>query len=122
MEWLDVEKIQYPESDEDKAEYEYPELEWGLDLRFSQRAGVAVNGVFFPNIIKSHEYESEVWRAQCHLPRRNADSTTWKAMPTTIQDARSAWGAEGWQIGMSGNEMKKINRQVMKLNNKRCPQ
>ena len=31
MEWLDVEKIQYPESDEDKAEYEFPELEMGFE-------------------------------------------------------------------------------------------
>ena len=33
MEWPDIEKIQYPESDEDKAEYEFPELEMGFDLR-----------------------------------------------------------------------------------------
>ena len=25
IEWLDVKKIQYPESDEDKVEYEFPE-------------------------------------------------------------------------------------------------
>ena len=33
MEWLDVEKIQYPHSDEeDAAEYEFPELEMGFDF------------------------------------------------------------------------------------------
>ena len=30
---LDVEKIQYPESDEDKAEYEVPDLEMGFGYR-----------------------------------------------------------------------------------------
>ena len=90
MEWLEVEKIQHPESDEDKAEFEFPELQMGFGIRLSERAGVAVDGRLFPNIIKSHEQESEVWRAQCRSPRHNADSTTWKAMPTIIQDARSA--------------------------------
>ena len=37
MEWLDVEKIQFPESDEDQAGYECPEPEMGLDLRLSER-------------------------------------------------------------------------------------
>ena len=35
MEWLDVEKIQDPLSDED-AEYQFLELEMGLDLRLSE--------------------------------------------------------------------------------------
>ena len=48
MEWLDVEKIQYPLSDEENAEYEFPELEMGLDLRLSERAGVAVVGEVVP--------------------------------------------------------------------------
>ena len=52
VEWLGIEKIQYPladeEFDENSAEYEFPELEMGLDLRLSERAGVAVDGEVFP--------------------------------------------------------------------------
>ena len=48
MEWLDVEKIQYRESDEDKAEYEFPELGMGFDLTLSERAAVAVDGEVVP--------------------------------------------------------------------------
>ena len=48
MEWIDVEKIQFPESDEDKAEYEFLELEMRFDLRLSERAGVAVDGEVVP--------------------------------------------------------------------------
>ena len=47
MEWLDVEKIQDPLSDED-AEYQFRELEMGLDLRLSERAGVAVDREVIP--------------------------------------------------------------------------
>ena len=47
MKWLDVEKIQGPLSDGD-AEYQFPELEMGLDLRLSERAGVAVDGKVVP--------------------------------------------------------------------------
>ena len=66
MEWLDVEKIQYPLSDEkNAAEYEFPELEMGLDLRLSERAGVAVDGGgSFPKFIQSQEHEPEESRVQ----------------------------------------------------------
>ena len=46
----------------------------------------------------------------------------WKAMPITIQDARSACGAEDWRIGMSVNEVKKNYSQEEKLNQMKCPQ
>ena len=55
MEWLDVEKIQDPLSDED-AEYQFPELEMGLDLRLSERAGVAVDG----EVVPQHHSEPRV--------------------------------------------------------------
>ena len=48
MEWIDFEKIQYPESDEDRAEYEFPELEMGFYFRLSERAGVVVDGEVVP--------------------------------------------------------------------------
>ena len=52
MQWLDVEKIQYPISDEEfdehAAEYEFPELEMGFDLRLSERAEVEVDGLAVP--------------------------------------------------------------------------
>ena len=52
MEWFDIGKIHYPLSDEEveenAAEYEFPELEMGLDLRLSERAGVAVDGEVVP--------------------------------------------------------------------------
>ena len=90
MEWLDVEKIQYPHSDdEDAAEYEFPELEMGFDLRLSERAGVAVDGEEVPPYHPEPQ-EPEESHAQCHSPRHSANSTTCRAMPTTIQDARSA--------------------------------
>ena len=77
-------------------------------------------GGLFPNVIKSHEHEPAESRVQSRSPRRNANSIIWKAMPTTIQDARSACGAEGGRIGMSGKEMKKIYGQEEKLNLKKC--
>ena len=91
MEWLDVEKIQYPHSDEeDAAEYEFQELEMGFDLRLSERAGVAVDGEAVPHIILSHEREPEESHVQCHSRRHSASSTTWKGIPITIQGVRSA--------------------------------
>ena len=78
-------------------------------------------GRLFPSIIKSHEYEPEACHVRCHSPRRNANSITWKAMQTIIQDARFAFGAEGGRIGMSANEMKKIYSQEEKLNQMKCP-
>ena len=41
-------------------------------------------------------------------------------MPIIIQDARSALGAEGWRIGMSVINMKKIISQEEKLNLMKC--
>ena len=73
-------------------------------------------GRLFPNIIKSHEYEPEEFRVQRHSSRHNANSTIWKAIPITIHGARSAFGAEGWRIGMSANEVKTIHSQEEKLN------
>ena len=94
MEWLDIEKIQYPRSDEEfgenAAEYEFPELEMCLDLRLSDRAGLQSMGRLFPNIILSHECEPEGYHVQCHSSRHSANSMIWKAMPIIIQGARSA--------------------------------
>ena len=73
-------------------------------------------GRLFPNVIKSHVYEPEESRVQSRSPRRNANSIIWKAMPITIQDARSAFGAEGWRIGMSARKVKTIYSQEEKLN------
>ena len=60
MLWLDTEKIQYPlsdeEFDENAAEYEFPELEMGHDLRLSERAGVAVDG----EVVPQHHAEPRV--------------------------------------------------------------
>ena len=56
MEWLDVEKIQYPLSDEEDAAYQFPELDMGLDLRLSERAGVAVDG----EVVPQHHQERRV--------------------------------------------------------------
>ena len=40
MEWLGYgEQMQHPKSDDDEAEYEFPELERGEKLRESERAG-----------------------------------------------------------------------------------
>ena len=42
MQWLD--NAQYTDEEhDDAAEYEFPELEMGFDLRLSERAGVAIN-------------------------------------------------------------------------------
>ena len=47
MQWLD--NAQYTDEEhDDAAEYEFPELEMGLDLRLSERAGVAVDGEVVP--------------------------------------------------------------------------
>ena len=48
MEWLDVEMIQHPPSDEEDAEYQFPELDMGFNLRLSERAGVAVDWELVP--------------------------------------------------------------------------
>ena len=48
MEWLGVEKIQYPNSDVGDADYEFPELEMEFDLRLSEGAGVAVDREVVP--------------------------------------------------------------------------
>ena len=48
IELLDVEQIQYPNPDEGDAEYEFPELEMGFGLGFSERAGVAIDGELVP--------------------------------------------------------------------------
>ena len=77
-------------------------------------------GRLFPYIILSPECEPEGYHVQCHSLRHNASSTTWKAMPTTIQGARSAFGAEGWRTGMSVANMNKIIGQEEKLNLMRC--
>ena len=84
MECADYEEqIQHPKSDEDEgnAEYEFPELEMGLDFRKSESIS---------DEVASQEYESEVWRAKRRSPRRSADGTICSAMPTTIQDVPSA--------------------------------
>ena len=77
-------------------------------------------GRLFPKLNKSHEYEPEGYHVQCLSPRHSASSTTWKAMPITIQGARSAFGAEGWRIGTSAKEEKKIYSQEEKLNQMKC--
>ena len=57
MEWLDYEdQIQYPKSDEDEAEYAFPDLEIGFDFRESERAGVAVDG----EVVLQHHQEPRV--------------------------------------------------------------
>ena len=43
-------------------------------------------------------------------------------IPITIHDARSACGAEGWRIGTSVSEVKKIQTLEEKLNQMKCPQ
>ena len=54
MEWLDFEEqVQHPKSDVDEgdAQYEFPELEWGFDLRTSERErepGIPVGGEVDP--------------------------------------------------------------------------
>ena len=49
MEWLDYEEqMQDPKSEEGFAEYEFPELEMGFDLRRSERAEVPVGGEVDP--------------------------------------------------------------------------
>ena len=119
MEWHDYEEqMPYPKSDEDGAEYEFPELVMGFEFRGPEFQSV---GTSFPNIANSHEYESEAFHVRCHSPRRAANSNILKAMPTTIPVARSACGAEGWRIGMSASEMKKIFNQEEKLNQMMCP-
>ena len=77
-------------------------------------------GRLFPKIIKSHEYEPEETHVQSRSRRRNANSIIWKAMAITIQDVRSAFGAEGWRIGMSAREVKTIYSQEGKLNQMKC--
>ena len=77
-------------------------------------------GRLCPKIIKSHEYEPQEFHVQSHSPRHNANSVIWKAMPITIQDARSAFGAEGWRMGMSAKEVNKIYSQEEKLNQMKC--
>ena len=77
-------------------------------------------GRSFPKVIQSHEYKPEELRVQSLSPRRNANSNVWKDMPIIIQDVRSAFGAEGWRIGMSVTNMKKIIGQVEKLNLMKC--
>ena len=77
-------------------------------------------GRSFPKVMQSHEYEPEESRAQSLSARRNANSIIWNAMPIIIQDARSAFGAEGWRIGMSIINMKKINGQEEKVNLMKC--
>ena len=66
-------------------------------------------GRSFPNSVARNKSEFEALHGRCRSPRRSANSLCWKAVPITIQDARSAFGAEGWWIGMSEIiEMKKI--------------
>ena len=94
MEWADYEEqIQHPKSDEDEgdAEYKFPELEMGAISEGRKGSPIFQSvGRSIPDKVVSQEYESEAWRAQHRSPRRSADSTTWRAMPTTIHDARSA--------------------------------
>ena len=56
MEWTNVEKIQYPESEEDQAEYEFPELETGFDCRLLEKARVAVDG----GVVPQHHQKQQV--------------------------------------------------------------
>jgi hypothetical protein len=66
MQWLDIEKSQDPLSDED-AEYQFPELEMGLDLRLSERElDLQSMGRLFPDNILSREFEPEGYHVQCH--------------------------------------------------------
>ena len=61
MEWLDFEEqMQDPKSDESDAEYEFPELEMGFELRKSERAGVPVGGEVDPGNVECQKCESEV--------------------------------------------------------------
>ena len=126
VEWLDIEKIQYPlsdeEFDENAAEYDFRNWKWVSISDCRKEPELQSMGRLFPNVIKSHEYEPEESRVQSRSPRRNANSIIWKAMPTIIQDARSAFGAEGWRIGMSVINMKKIIGQENKLNLMKCRQ
>ena len=49
MERLDyAEQMQHPKSDEDEAEYEFPEMEMEHEFRKSERAGVPVGGEVIP--------------------------------------------------------------------------
>ena len=49
MEWLDYEEqMQYLRSDEDNAEYEFPKLEMGFELRDLERDGVSAGGEIIP--------------------------------------------------------------------------
>ena len=122
MERLDYEELmQYPKSHEDIDEYKLPELKQGKDLRESEAAGVPVSGDFVPQ----HRHQPQVRvrgiARPVSLTRRNANSMIWKAMTTTIQGARSAFGAAGRRIGMSVSEMKGIYNHEEKPNKMKCP-
>ena len=122
MEWLDCEEqMQYPKSDEEIGEYEFTDLEKEKSPERRRQPDFQSVGRLFPNIVSSRKYVSEALHVRCRSPRRNADSIIWKAVLTIIQGARSAFGAEGWRIGMSASEMKKIDHQEEKLNQMRCP-
>ena len=67
MEWADYEEqVQHPSRMRTRAMSE--------SRKRSPRFQLA--GRSIPDKVVSQEYETEVWRAQCHSPRRNADSTT----------------------------------------------
>ena len=45
LQWLDDAQLTDEEQNEDEAGYSFPELEMGLDLMLSERAGVAIEAV-----------------------------------------------------------------------------
>ena len=91
MEGLDCdEQLQYPKSDEDIGECKLSELEQGGELRESEAAGVPVDGEVVLSITISRKYVSRHCMAGVAHQDATQTSIIWNAMPTTIQDARSA--------------------------------
>ena len=82
------EQMQYPKTDEDRAKYEFPELE--TEIR--KEPEFQLVGRSFPDNVDSHKHQSEALHVRCRSPRRSASHIIWRHMPTicTTQDASVA--------------------------------
>ena len=48
LQWLDDAQLTGDEQNDEDPDYTFPELEMGLDLRLSERAGIAIDGEAVP--------------------------------------------------------------------------
>ena len=103
------------------SDYEFSDEENAEQKEGPDTAGVPVGGEVALYKIVQSKSEPEVSRDRCRSPRRSANSIIWKAVPTTIQEALSACGAEDWRIGMSASEMQNLFNHEDKLNQMMYP-